>query len=169
MFDEVVLGVDPGTAAVGVAVVRGPAARAWVAWAATVRTPPGAPPEQRLRAIYRGVRRAIAEHRPDVVAVERVLFGRNAQSGIEVARAAGAVLVAAAEAGVRVEEYAPAQVKVAVTGVGNASKDAVRRGLVRLLGVAGVPPERDAADAVAVALCHLQLAGVRRAARGAAP
>jgi crossover junction endodeoxyribonuclease RuvC len=166
VFEQVVLGVDPGTAAVGVAAVRGSAWRASVEWAGTLRTPPGAPGPERLRAIYRGVRRAIARHRPEVLAVERLLFGRNAESGIEVARATGAVLVAAAEAGIRVEEYAPAQVKVAVTGVGNASKEAVRRGLVRLLGPGAVPSDPDAADAVAVALCHLQLAGLRRAARG---
>ena len=76
-------------------------------------------------------------------------------------------MVAAAEEGIPVEEYAPLEVKMAVTGVGNAPKEQVRRALVRVLGARGVPDEPDAADAVAVAVCHLQQARLRRAAREA--
>ena len=90
------------------------------------------------------------------------MWGRNAPSAMEVARASGVIVLAAAQAGVQVEEYAPLEVKMAVTGVGNAPKEVVRRALVRLLGVDGVPAEPDAADAVAVAVCHLQQARLRR-------
>ena len=76
-------------------------------------------------------------------------------------------MLAAAEAGVHVEEYAPLEVKMAVTGVGNATKEAVRRGLVRLIGVEGVPEDPDAADATAVAVCHLQQSRLRMLTREA--
>ena len=87
---------------------------------------------------------------------------------MDVARASGVILLAAADAGVRVEEYAPLEVKMAVTGVGNATKEQLRRCLVRVLNTDGVPDEPNAADAVAVAVCHLQqsrLRGLVRAAR----
>jgi crossover junction endodeoxyribonuclease RuvC len=161
MFDSAVLGVDPGTAAVGLAVVE-PGRRPSVRWAVTVRTAPGSAPAARLRRVHEAVAAAIREHRPECVAIERLMWGRNAPSGMDVARASGVILLAADEAGLAVEEYAPLEVKMAVTGVGNAPKDVVRRSLVRLLGVEGVPSEPDAADAVAVALCHLQQARLRR-------
>lgn len=160
MFDQVILGVDPGTGAVGLASVRGNAAAASVTWSSTVRTPPDAPAPERLRRIYRAVGEAIDAQRPTAVAVERLMWGKNIGSAMEVARASGAVMVAAAEAGVPVEEYAPLEVKMAVTGAGNASKDQVRKGLRLLLG-SGVPDEPNAVDAVAVALCHLQQSKMR--------
>jgi len=163
MFEDGVLGVDPGTAAVGLALVRTEGGRLRVAWATTVRTPAGARTEQRLRRVHEAVGLAVAEHRPSAVAVERLMWGRNIGSAMEVARASGVILLAAAEAGVPVHEYAPLEVKMAVTGVGNASKDQVRRGLVRILAATGVPEQPDAADAAAVAVCHLQQARLRRA------
>lgn len=170
MFDEqLVLGVDPGIESTGVAVVtldrRG--AKPVVEHAVTVRTPPGARAELRLRRIHEAVASLLAEHRPATLALERLMWGRNTGSAMQVARASGVIALAAAQAGVRVEEYAPLEVKMAVTGSGNAPKDAVRRGLTRLLGVEGVPSEPDAADAVAVAVCHLQQ-GRLRAVAGAA-
>ncbi len=163
MFDGPVLGVDPGTASIGLAVVEGPPARPRVTWAATLRTSPDRPTAERLHLIYRHVRSVLEEHRPTVVALERLMWGRNTGSAMEVARASGAILVAAAEFGVGVEEYAPLEVKMAVTGVGNAPKDQVRRSLTRVLRVEGVPAQADAADAVAVAVCHLQQSRLRLA------
>src|SRR5438093_4425330 len=157
MFERVVLGIDPGTSAVGLAVVSGEGSnRPAILWADTVHTPSDQATANRLLRINRAVRAAIVEHRPSAVALERLMWGRNIGSAMEVARASGAILLAAAEAGVPVEEYAPLEVKMAVTGVGNASKEQVRRGLGLLLGSAAVPNDPDAADAVAVALCHLQ-------------
>jgi crossover junction endodeoxyribonuclease RuvC len=165
-----VLGVDPGTASVGLAIVSGGGGRGqpMVLWAETLRTPPGLSAAERLRRIYGGVRAAIAEQRPEAVAVERLMWGRNTGSAMEVARASGVILLAAAEAGVPVEEYAPLEVKMSVTGVGNAPKPQVRRGLVRILGTEGLPTDPDAADAVAVAVCHLHQSGLRRLTGGAA-
>jgi crossover junction endodeoxyribonuclease RuvC len=161
MFDEVVLGVDPGTASIGLAIVSGPRSRPSVVWAGTVRTQSGRPAAARLNAMYGAVRDLIRERRPGVMAIERLMWGRNTGSAMEVARASGALMIAAAQAGVPVEEYAPLEVKMAVTGVGNAPKEQVRRALDRVLRVQGVPSDPDAADAVAVAVCHLQQSKLR--------
>jgi crossover junction endodeoxyribonuclease RuvC len=168
MFDSSVLGVDPGTAAVGLAVVDSAGARPSVRWSVTVRTPAGVPAPGRLKRIHEAVRDVITEHRPGAMAIERLMWGRNTQSAMDVSRATGVILLAAAEGGLPVEEYPPLQVKMAVTGVGNATKEAVRRSLTRLFGIDGVPGEPDAADAVAVAMCHLQHARMRRLTREAA-
>jgi crossover junction endodeoxyribonuclease RuvC len=162
MFESTVLGVDPGTAAVGLAVVQGVRGKIVVIWADTVRTPAGAAVPERLRHVYRATRDAIDRHQPEALAIERLMWGRNTESAMGVARASGTVILAAAEAGIPVEEYAPLEVKMAVTGVGNAPKDQVRRALVRVLGASGVPDDPDAADAVAVAVCHLQQSRLRR-------
>ncbi|HEX9235955.1 MAG TPA: crossover junction endodeoxyribonuclease RuvC [Actinomycetota bacterium] len=162
MFEGPVLGVDPGTAAVGLAVLEPGSMRPRLVWAGTVRTPAGLAVAGRLRLIHQAVRDVVAEHRPSVMAIERLMWGRNAPSGMDVARASGVIMLAASEAGIPVEEYAPLEVKMAVTGTGNAPKDAVRRSLVRVLGMDGIPIEPNAADAVAVAVCHIQQAGMRR-------
>lgn len=167
MFERVILGVDPGTGAVGLACVAGDAMRARLLWSSTVRSQASEPGPERLRRIYRAVGEAIRAHRPEAVALEQLMWGKNVGSAMAVARASGAVLVAAAEAGVTVEEYAPLEVKMAVTGVGNASKDQVRKGLRLLLGRDAVPSEPDAADAVAVALCHLRQSRMRALVREA--
>jgi crossover junction endodeoxyribonuclease RuvC len=167
MFERLILGVDPGTSAVGLACVEGDAMRARVTWSATLRTPTRMPAAERLKRIYGGVKEAIEAHRPNAVALERLMWGKNIGSAMEVARASGAVLVAAAEAGLPVEEYAPLEVKMAVTGAGNASKEQVRKGLTLLLGSVDVPVEPDAADAVAVALCHLRQSRMRELVREA--
>ena len=165
MFEAPVLGVDPGVASVGLAAVarrdRSPA----LLWASTVRTPSDLPEAQRLRRLHEAVRSAISEHRPSSVAVESVRWNKNTSSAMAVARATGVVLLAAGEAGLPVEEYGPLEVKMAVTGQGNASKDQVRMALERLHGLRDVPAQPDAADAVAVALCHLLQSRLRAVAR----
>jgi len=160
MFERLVVGVDPGIAATGVAALSaGRAAAAAthpsVLWAETVRTSAQAPEADRLRTLYRAIRHLLEEPRPEALAVERLMWGRNAPSAMAVARASGVVLLAAAELGIPVHEYAPLEVKMAVTGNGSSGKEEVRRALERLHAVRGVPREPDAADAVAVALCHL--------------
>ena len=160
------MGVDPGMAATGLAAVAGSTAGSSVVWATTVRTAADTPEDHRLRAVYRAVRGALAEHHPEAVAVERLMWGKNVGSAMSVARASGVVLLAAAEAGVPVREYAPLEVKLAVAGSGSAGKPQVRQALQRLHGIREVPDEPDAADAVAVAVCHLsQAPALRGAAR----
>ena len=163
MFERVILGVDPGTGRCGMAVVSGTGSRASVQWSTTVRTPSGLATAERLARIAGALREAVAVHRPEAVALERLLWGRNTGSAMEVARASGAVMLTAADAGLAVAEYAPGEVKMAVTGSGTASKDQVRRGIAMILRTSDVPVEPDAADAVAVALCHLQVSRLRRA------
>lgn len=159
------LGVDPGMASTGIAAVGGGRGRAQVLWAATVRTASDAPEALRLRSIADAVRDAMTRHRPEALAIERLLWGRNTGSAMGVARASGVVLLAGAEAGIPVHEYAPLEVKMAVTGDGNAGKAQVRRSLERIHRVTGVPREPDAADAAAVAVCHLHRARLAEAVR----
>lgn len=159
MFERLVIGVDPGTAATGVAAVgedRGKGAH--IVSAETIRTSPKSAEPERLRSLYQAVRALFQTHRPAAVAVERLMWGRNVGSGMSVARATGVVLLAAAELGVPVHEYAPLEVKMAITGNGAARKEDVRRMLDRFLTIGDIPESGDAADAVAVAVCHLHRA-----------
>lgn len=167
MFDTVVLGVDPGVAKVGIAVVGQRDRTTSLLWADTVCTPSGLPESERLRQIADAVVGAIAEHRPTAVALERVAWNRNQVSAMQVARATGAMMVVAARAGLSVEEYGPTEVKVAVTGMGNADKEQVRLALARIHGLRGVPVQPDAADAVAVALTHILGTRMRSLAKAA--
>jgi crossover junction endodeoxyribonuclease RuvC len=163
MFDSCVLGVDPGLAAVGLATVARRDRRPELLWARTVRTDGADREERRLAAIYRAVRDAIDDHGASSMAVERVAWNRNVTSGLQVARATGVMLLAAADAGIEVAEYGPLEVKMAVTGVGNADKRQVHAALDRAHGLRNVPSQPDAADAVAVALCHVTQVRLRRA------
>ena len=168
MFDGVVLGVDPGLAVTGLAAVGPAAGGPHLRWSETVRTPGDLAEPLRLRRVYQAVWEALTRHRAAALAVERVMWGRNVGSALSVARATGVVLLAAADAGVPVEEYAPLEVKMAVTGVGNAGKDQVRRALATMHRLGNVPTQPDAADAVAVALCHVQQSRMRELVRGTA-
>jgi crossover junction endodeoxyribonuclease RuvC len=164
MFESSVLGVDPGVARCGLAVVGRRDRTNELRFVTTVTTPADAEESLRLRAIADAARAAIAEHRPAAVAVERVAWSRNQVSALHVARATGAIILVAAEAGLPVAEYAPNEVKQAVTGAGNADKAQVQRALTRIHGMPGVPAQADAADAVAVALTHLLAAPMRAVA-----
>lgn len=165
MFDSCVLGVDPGLAKLGLAAVARDGRRPVLIWADTVTTAAEVPEAERLRAVAEAVRAAIAAHAPVSVAVERVAFNRNQVSALTVARATGAVMVVAADAGLGVDEYSPTQVKSAVTGMGNADKAQVRLALERVHGFQDLPAQPDAVDAAAIALTHLVGARLRAAAR----
>lgn len=165
MFDTRVLGVDPGVARLGLAVLGVQERRPHLVWAETVRTPSDLDESRRLLALVLAVRSAIQAHRPDCVALERVAFNRNQVSALTVARATGAVMAVAAEAGLPVEEYSPTEVKSTVTGDGRADKRQVREALTMVHRLREVPSQPDAADAVAVALTHLTAARMRRVAR----
>lgn len=168
MFDSTVLGVDPGLARVGLAVVGRRDRTNRLIEARTLRTPADLDESRRLERVATAVAEAIHTHRPDAVAVERVAWNRNQVSALRVARAIGAVMVEAARAGLPVEEYGPNEVKVAVTGAGNADKTDVRLALRRIHGLRDVPTQADAADAAAVALAHLLGRRVRDLARAGA-
>jgi crossover junction endodeoxyribonuclease RuvC len=155
MFDTCVLGVDPGVARLGLAVVARRDRRPVIVWADTVQTPASLPEAVRLHAISQAVRLTIAEHGPTAVALERVAWNVNKASAMAVARATGVVMAAAAEADLQVEEYGSLEVKSAVAGSGSADKRQIRAALERIHGLTGVPNQPDAADAVAIAVTHL--------------
>ncbi len=149
-----VLGIDPGTAACGYAIVheRDGRLRALVhdCW----RTLPRERPELRLRTIFEGVRELVEEYQPDAVALEESFVGADARTALSVGQARGAVLVAAALAGVECAEYAPARVKQSVCGYGRAEKAQVQRMVQAILSLAAAPASSHASDALAVAICH---------------
>jgi crossover junction endodeoxyribonuclease RuvC len=148
-----VLGIDPGLTTTGYGLVTaGP--RAVVA--GVVRTNPKTPVAQRLLELYRDLTGLVAEHHPTVVAIEQVFSNRNLQTVANVGRASGVAMLVAAQAGLQVHEYTPSSVKRAVAGYGNAPKDQVQKMVARRLGLVDLPRPADAADALAVALCHLQ-------------
>jgi len=110
---------------------------------------------ERLRTIFHGISECIATYKPDDVAVEELFFARNAKTAIAVGQGRGIILLAAAEAGLPVSEYTPMQVKQAVQGYGSATKHQVGEMVKLLLGLTAVPKPDDAADAAAIAICHL--------------
>jgi crossover junction endodeoxyribonuclease RuvC len=169
-----VLGIDPGSSVTGYGVVEGIAARpgsARLLECGVVRAGEG-PLPARLLAIHRDLGALVARHRPDAISVEGIFFGRNARSTVVLGHARGVVLLAAAEAGLDVFEYAPRLVKQAVVGRGEATKAQVGWMVAKLLRLERAPSPADASDGVALALAHLLLAArpqvmrqVKRASR----
>lgn len=148
-----VLGIDPGLTITGYGLI-GPGPRAVVA--GVIRTGPQTPVAQRLLELYRDLSSLVAEHHPEVVAIEQVFSNRNLQTVANVGRAAGVAMLVAAQAKLPVFEYTPSSVKRAVAGYGNAPKDQVQKMVRQRLNLTEIPRPADAADALAVALCHLQ-------------
>jgi crossover junction endodeoxyribonuclease RuvC len=155
MFDTCVLGVDPGVARLGLAIVARRGRSPAIVWSGTVETSRQLHEAVRLQTISEYVRSVIAEHRPASVALERVAWNVNKASAMAVARATGVVMAAAAAADVPVEEYGSLEVKNAITGSGKADKAQIRTALIRVHGLSDVPEQPDAADAVAIAVTHL--------------
>jgi crossover junction endodeoxyribonuclease RuvC len=157
-----VLGIDPGLSRCGYGVVeqlgRG---RSRAVAAGVLRTDPAADVPRRLADLQADLRSLLREHRPAVMAIERVLFQVNARTAIPVAQAAGVAMVEAVAAGCQVAEYSPNRVKQTITGHGGAGKDQMERMVQTLLGIARPLRPVDAADAVAVALCHVAHAPLR--------
>lgn len=154
-----VLGVDPGLTRCGYGAVRRAAGNQLRAEAAGVlRTPPDLALPERLGQLQRDVRALLVELRPDAVAVERVFFQSNVRTAMSVGQASGVILAEAVNAGCSVVEYTPTQVKSSVTGSGSADKGQVQRMVQSLLGLAVAPKPADAADALALAICHLAAA-----------
>jgi crossover junction endodeoxyribonuclease RuvC len=155
-----VLGIDPGTAVTGWGVVE-PCGGAFSHIASGVIALRSALPiAERLQRIRSGVVELVSEHRPTSLALEKAFVAHNVQSAFRLGEARGAVLIAAAEAGVPVFEYAPAQVKLSVVGYGRADKEQMVRGVALRLGIVRAA-RSDEADALALALCHLIAARLR--------
>ena len=156
-----VLGIDPGTATTGYGLVVDTASGLALVTYGVIQTPAGAPMPERLRSIYLALKDLIALHTPDSAAVEKLFFQRNVSTAMTVGQARGVVLLALAEAGVGVGEYTPRDVKQAVCGYGGAGKAQVQQMVRAILNLADLPRPDDAADALAVAICHLHSAKLK--------
>jgi crossover junction endodeoxyribonuclease RuvC len=149
-----VVGIDPGTAACGYGIVQESGGRLRAIAHGCWHTAADERLELRLRTLFEGVAALIAEHAPDAVVLEESFVGADARIALSVGQARGAVLVAAAAAGVECAEYAPARVKQSVCGYGRADKAQVGRMVKAILALPTVPTPNHAADALAVAICH---------------
>jgi crossover junction endodeoxyribonuclease RuvC len=149
-----VLGIDPGLARTGVAVVDGAPGHLVLLHAACIETVPQTSEAMRLAILFDLVVDACATLRPEVAAVEELFFSTNRRTAMRVSEARGVVLCALAREGVAIAEYTPTQVKEAVCGYGAARKSQVARMVANLLGVPDIPGPDDVADACAVAVCH---------------
>jgi crossover junction endodeoxyribonuclease RuvC len=149
-----ILGIDPGTAACGYGIVHSDAGRLRAVTHGWWQTSARDPAEARLKTIFDGVAELIAEHEPGAVALEESFVGADARTALSVGQARGAVLVAAARAGIPCAEYPPARVKQAVCGYGRAEKVQVQRMVRVILALDRPPTPNHAADALAVAICH---------------
>ncbi|HLI87048.1 MAG TPA: crossover junction endodeoxyribonuclease RuvC [Ktedonobacteraceae bacterium] len=152
------LGIDPGTAIVGYAVVRARGSDLSLVVCDVITTPAKMPLAQRLQQIYEELSAIIATYRPQEAAMEDLFFAKNARTAMTVGQARGVAMLALANGGLSVAEYTPRQVKQAVTGYGSAGKDQVGEMVRILLKLTAVPRPDDAADAAAVAICHLHTA-----------
>ena len=162
-----VLGVDPGLGRCGWAVLERRRGRVAAAGYGTISTN-GDPVAPRLATLAAALRQVLATHRPEALAIERLFFNANVRTAMTVGQASGVVLLLAAEHGLEVSAYTPPQVKQAVTGSGSAPKEQVGYMVKALLGLAAVPTPADTADALAVALCHLNHTGLAGPGAGSA-
>jgi crossover junction endodeoxyribonuclease RuvC len=155
-----VLGVDPGLTRCGIGIVDVASnRRATLVYVGVVQTPPDMPLADRLLAVSVGIRAVLVEHRPTAMAVERVFAQHNLRTVMGTAQASGIALALGAEAGLVVGLHTPSEVKAAITGYGSAEKAQVGAMVARVLGLSEVPRPADAADALALAICHGWRAG----------
>ena len=161
------LGIDPGTATTGYGLVRETQQGQLEAVKfGVILTPAGELPEKRLLHLYHQLKELILLHRPDSAAVEKLFFQRNVKTALGVGQARGVILLSLAEAGVDVTEYNPMDVKQAVAGYGGAEKIQIQQMVKALLNLDSIPRPDDAADALAIAICHLHSSRLLDLARG---
>jgi crossover junction endodeoxyribonuclease RuvC len=153
-----VLGIDPGTATTGFGLVLEDEQGLALVDYGVITTPSGQPLPERLQTIYRGLVSVIGEYQPAAAAVEELFFSRNARTALSVGHARGVTLLALADASLPIYEYKPLEIKQAVAGYGGAKKPQVQEMVRMLLNLDHVPQPDDAADAVAVAICHIHSA-----------
>ena len=149
-----ILGIDPGYGITGFGLVEAQRGQFRLLRCGAITTPAGMDFSARLEIIYEDMKQLLEMAKPDVVAIEELFFGQNVTTGIGVAQSRGVILLAIRQAGLEVFSYKPMQVKQAVVGYGNATKHQVQDMTKRLLGLNAMPKPDDAADAIAIALCH---------------
>ncbi|MDQ3955363.1 MAG: crossover junction endodeoxyribonuclease RuvC [Actinomycetota bacterium] len=150
-----VVGLDPGIATTGLAVLERAGSKVSPLVVGVVRTPPGMPQAERLALLRAELAAAFTKWAPRVVSVERLFFNANVKTAMAVGQASGVALATAAESGAEVVTYTPLEVKQTVVGVGRADKKQVATMVASILGLAAPPSPPDAADACALALCYL--------------
>ena len=160
---RIALGIDPGTAIVGYAVVMARGSELQLLVCDAITTPAKMPLAERLQLIYAGLSTIVATHKPQEAAMEELFFAKNARTAMTVGQARGVAMLALANGGLSIAEYTPKQVKQAVTGYGSAGKSQVGEMVRILLKLSATPKPDDAADAAAVAICHLNTASYARA------
>lgn len=159
----IIIGIDPGTATTGYGIIEeDPTGKITVINYGTILTDPCETIEKRLKIIYEEISKIIYLHRPDSGAVEKLFFQKNVTNAIAVGQARGVMLLALANAGIEVAEYTPNEVKQSVSGYGSAEKKQVQQMVKTLLELSEIPRPDDAADALAVAICHLHTIGYKR-------
>ena len=149
-----ILGIDPGYGIIGFGLVEAQRGQFQLLNCGAITTPAGMDFSARLEIIYEDMKKLLEVAKPDVVALEELFFGQNVTTGIGVAQSRGVILLAIRQAGLQVHSYKPAQVKQSVVGYGNATKHQVQDMTRRLLKLQEMPKPDDAADAIALALCH---------------
>ena len=149
-----ILGIDPGYGIIGFGLVEKDRNRFGLLRCGAITTPAGMDFSARLEIIYEDMRELLTVAKPEVVAIEEVFFGQNVTTGIGVAQSRGVILLAIRQAGIPIFSYKPAQVKQSVVGYGSATKHQVQDMTRRLLHLDSMPKPDDAADAIAIALCH---------------
>lgn len=149
-----ILGIDPGYAIVGFGLVESSSTRQKLVACGAINTPAGVRLSARLWQISNDLEDLISQFHPDALAIEELFFNNNVTTGIGVAQARGVILMTAEKMGLPIYEYNPSEVKMAVVGYGKAEKRQVMDMTKRILGLSSVPKPDDAADAVAIALCH---------------
>jgi crossover junction endodeoxyribonuclease RuvC len=156
-----VIGVDPGTAITGWGVVEGDGNQLTMVACGAVTTPAGTPLPQRLQTIYHELTRLIREWQPETAAIEELFFSKNAKTALAVGHGRGAAMLALANAGLSIVEYKPLEIKQAITGHGGADKQQMQQMVKLLLELDDIPRPDDAADGLAIAICHLHSARLR--------
>ncbi len=151
---RIILGIDPGVAIVGYAVVEARDDELRMIACDVIRTPAGLPLAPRLQLIYHQLGGLVSSYRPQEAAMEELFFGKNVSTAIAVGQARGVTMLALANSGLSIAEYTPNEVKLAVTGYGAAKKEQVGEMVRLLLHLTAIPRPDDAADAAAVAICH---------------
>ena len=149
-----ILGIDPGYGITGFGLIEGERGQFRLLRCGAITTPANTDFSWRLEVIYNDMVELLRIAKPDVVAIEELFFGQNVTTGIGVAQSRGVILLAIQQAGVPIFQYKPMQVKQAVVGYGNATKHQVQDMTKRILHLQAIPKPDDAADAIAIALCH---------------
>ena len=149
-----VFGIDPGSDRTGYGCIVSDGTRHRLVACGVVRAQARANFQEKLLAIHRGLADLLSQCKPECVAIEGLFYARNARSALKLGHARGVAILAACEAGLPISEYAPTEVKRAVVGYGRADKNQVQQMIKLLLGLDSVPSPDDAADALAVAICH---------------